>query len=116
MRYTPGPWKIRTNGEITAHGRGSAGSIGSISWSGRTEDRAGNLKLVAAAPQMSEALDELYLLVCQRPVAEAIAADAKLLAKARLILENARTILAEATGKPVRPWPQTDPRDTRLAG
>lgn len=115
MRYTPGPWNVRPNGDIMSASRGgSTVNVGSISWGSKSEDREGNSRLIANAPGLSECLDELYLLVSQPALVAAIESSPQLKTKARLILENARETLQRTTGKRIPEWPKTDPSDVRL--
>jgi len=49
-RYTPGPWKIRPNGELWSYSRGgSPQQIGTMFWSGKSEERDGNGRIIAGA-------------------------------------------------------------------
>jgi hypothetical protein len=116
MRYTPGPWKMRPNGDISSAPRaGKATQVCSISWGmSASEEKPGNARLIQAAPQMSEALDELMLLVSQPTVAAAIMGNAKLLPKARQIVENARIVMEAASGEPQPAWPRVDPSRPKL--
>jgi hypothetical protein len=116
MRYTPGPWKLRPNGDMSSAPRGGkATQVCSISWgTGSTEEKPGNARLIQCAPQMSEALDELMLLVSTPTVATAIMSNPKLVAKARQIVDNARLVIEGATGEPQPAWPRVDPVKPKL--
>jgi len=114
-RYTPGPWKIRPNGDLWSYSRGGAPrQIGTMSWSGKAEDRDGNSRLVAGAVDLCESLDELMLIISQPEVVEAIEGSPRIAAKSRMIIENARTSIEEVTGKRLPEWPKRDPHDRRL--
>lgn len=114
-RYTPGPWKIRPNGELWSYSRGSAPQqVGTMYWSGRADERDGNARLIAGAVDLCESLDELMLIISQPEVIAAIQSTARISAKSRMIIENARTALEEVTGKRLPEWPAHDPRDRRL--
>ncbi len=116
MKYTPGPWKMRPNGDISSAPRGGkAVSVCSVSWGmSASEDKPGNARLIQASPQMSEALDELMLLVTTPTVSQAILANAKLLPKAKQIIENAKIVLEAATGEPQAVWPRVDHTKPKL--
>lgn len=110
MRYTPGPWRMKSNGELWSYPRGGAPSqIGQMYWSGKNEDRAGNSRLVSFSADLCEGLQELYQLVSQPHVAAAIKSDQRVFGKARLILDNARATLEQATGEKLPDWPHLDP-------
>lgn len=110
MRYTPGPWRMKSNGELWSYPRGGAPSqIGQMYWSGKQEDRAGNARLISFAADLSEDLQELYRLVSQPSVVAAIQADQRIFGKARLIIENSRQTLEQATGEKLPDWPHIDP-------
>ncbi|HEY9567797.1 MAG TPA: hypothetical protein VIR38_06895 [Thalassobaculum sp.] len=114
-RYTPGPWKIRPNGELWSYSRGGAPQqIGTMFWSGKGEEREGNGRIIAGAVNVCESLDELMLIVSQPEVVAAIAAAPRIAAKARMIIESARESLEEATGKRLPEWPKRDPHDRSL--
>lgn len=114
-RYTPGPWKMRPNGELWSYSRGAAPQeVGTMSWSGKPEERDGNSRIIAGAVDLCESLDELMLIVAQPEVVAAIASTDRISAKARMIIENARTTLEEVTGKRLPEWPKRDPHDRRL--
>lgn len=105
MRYTPGPWRMKNNGELWSHARGATPKlVASISWLGDQEDRPGNMRVVEGSVEITEAIDELYLLVALPQVAKIIQTDPVMEAKARLILDNARDILRKATGRQVPDW------------
>jgi hypothetical protein len=114
-RYTSGPWKIRPNGELWSYSRGgSPGQVGTMSWAGKPEERDGNARIIAGSVDLCESLDELMLIVAQPEVVAAIEDNPRISAKSRMIIENARTILQEVTGKSVPEWPKRDPHDRRL--
>lgn len=114
-RYTPGPWKIRPNGELWSYSRGgSPQQIGTMSWSGKADQRDGNSRLIAGAVELCESLDELMLIITQPEVITAIQSSPRIAARSRMIIENARTALAEVTGKHLPEWPKGDPHDRRL--
>ncbi len=114
-RYTPGPWKMRPNGELWSYQRGGNPSqIGTMYWSGKSEERDGNARIIAGAADLSESMDELMLIICQPEVVAAIQGCDRIAAKSRMIIENARTTLEEVTGKKLPEWPKRDPHDTRL--
>lgn len=114
-RYTPGPWKMRPNGELWSYQRGGNPSpIGTMSWSGKPEERDGNARIIAGAADLSESMDELMLIICQPEVVAAIQNCDRIAAKSRMIIENARTTLEEVTGRKLPEWPKRDPHDTRL--
>jgi hypothetical protein len=114
-RYTPGPWKIRPNGELWSYSRGGAPQqIGTMYWSGKSEERDGNARIIAGAADLCESLDELRLIVSQPEVVSAIQSSPRIAAKSRMIIENARTSLEEVTGKRLPEWPKRDPHDRRL--
>ena len=56
------------------------------------------------------------LLISQPEVANAILESERLKTRAQLILENARAVLSETTGRDLPEWPQRDEADTRLDG
>lgn len=114
-RYTPGPWKIRPNGELWSYQRGGAPQqIGTMSWSGKPEERDGNGRILAGAADLCESMDELMLIVAQPEVVQAIENSPRISAKSRMIIENARTTLEEVTGKKLPEWPKRDPHDHRV--
>lgn len=114
-KYTAGPWKMNASGELWSFARGAApAQIGTISWTGRISERQGNAKLLANAADLCESLDEVMLLVAQPEVAEALLASDRLKTKSRMILENARNVLKEATDRDLPEWPLRDRSDTRL--
>lgn len=114
-RYTPGPWKMRPNGELWSYRRGANPSqIGAISWTGSPEERDGNARIIAGSVDLSESMEELMLIVCQPEVVAAIQGCDRISAKSRMIIENARTTLEEVTGRKLPEWPKRDPHDTRL--
>lgn len=116
-KYTPGPWRMNQNGELWSYARGAApAQIGTMSWSGEATERQGNAQIIAGAADLSESLDEVMLLVSQPEVVEALLASERLQTRARMILDNARTVLKEATGREFPEWPLRDPSDTRLEG
>ncbi len=116
-RYTPGPWRMNTSGELWSYARGNApAQIGSMSWSCDALERQGNAQMVAASADLCECLDEVMLLISQPEVADAILDCDRLKTRAQLILETARTVLAEATGRDLPEWPGRDETDTRLEG
>ena len=116
MKYTPGPWKMRPNGDMSSAPRGGkATSVCSISWGmSASDDKPGNARLIQTAPQMSEALDELMLLVTTPTVSQAILGNPKLLPKAKQIIENAKIVLEAATGEPQAVWPRVDHAKPKL--
>ena len=116
MKYTPGPWKMRPNGDMSSAPRGGkATSVCSISWGmSASDDKAGNARLIQASPQMSEALDELMLLVASPTVSAAIMGNPKLLPKAKQIIDNARLVLEQAIGEPQAVWPRIDHAKPKL--
>ena len=86
-RYTSGPWKIRPNGELWSYSRGGSPSqVGTISWSGKAEERDGNARLLAGAVDLCETLDELMLIIAQPEVVSAIQGSPRISAKSRLII------------------------------
>ncbi len=114
-RYTPGPWKLRPNGELWSYSRGGAPQqIGTLSWSGKAEERDGNARLLAGAVELCESLDELMLIIGQPEVVEAIASSPRIAARSSMIIENARASLEAVTGKRLPEWPKRDPHDRRL--
>ena len=114
-KYTPGPWKMRPNGELWSYSRGEAPElIGSMSWTGRAEDREGNARVLAGAVDLCESMDEVMLILSQPEVVEAIQSTDRISAKSKMILENARVALFEATGKRLPEWPTHDKHDHRL--
>jgi hypothetical protein len=114
-RYTPGPWKMRPNGELWSYQRGgNPGQIGTMYWTGKSEERDGNARIIAGAADLCESMDELMLIVCQPEVVAAIQGSDRIAAKSRMIIENARAALEEVTGKKLPEWPKRDPHDTRL--
>ncbi|WP_420402555.1 hypothetical protein [Nisaea sp.] len=116
-KYTPGPWRMNQSGELWSYARGAApAQIGTISWSGEATERQGNAQIIAAAADLSECLDEVMLLVSQPEIAEAILGSERLKTRARMILDNARLVIKEATGRDLPEWPMRDPADTRLEG
>jgi len=116
-RYTPGPWRMNTSGELWSYARGNApAQIGTMSWTGDALERQGNAQIVAASADLCECLDEVMLLVSQPEVASTILGTDRLKTRAQLVLENARTVLAEATGRDLPEWPGRDETDTRLEG
>lgn len=59
-KHTPGPWRYHGKSRIL----GPKGSIGNVFASGITHyERASNAHLIAAAPDMYEALEELERLI-----------------------------------------------------
>ncbi|UUX48338.1 hypothetical protein NUH88_13035 [Nisaea acidiphila] len=116
-KYTPGPWRMNQSGEIWSYARGAAPSqIGTVSWTGEATERQGNAQIIAASADLSECLDEVLLLVSQPEIADAILGSERLVTRARMILDNARTVLKEATGREIPEWPLRDPSDARLDG
>lgn len=114
-RYTPGPWKIRPSGELWSYSRGENPSeIGTMSWTGKPEERDGNGRIIAGAAGMVESLDEIMLLLSQPEVVEVIQNTPRISAKAKMVMESAREALEEATGKKLPEWPKGDPHDHRL--
>ena len=114
-RYTPGPWKMRPNGELWSYSRGGAPQqVGTMSWTGKPEERDGNSRIIAGAAELCESLDELMLIISQPEVVAAIEESPRIAAKSRMIIENARSSLAEVTGKQLPEWPKRDPHDRRL--
>lgn len=114
-RYTPGPWKIRPNGELWSYSRGGAPQqIGTMYWSGKAEERDGNARIIAGAAELCDSLDELMLIISQPEVVEAIQSTPRISAKSRMIIENARASLEEVTGKRLPEWPKRDPHDHSL--
>ena len=114
-RYTPGPWKMRPNGELRSYSRGDAPTaIGTMSWTGTADEREGNARIISTAADLCESLDELMLIVSQPEVIEAIRQARKISTKSQMIIENARVSLEEATGRKLPEWPKRDPNDKRL--
>ncbi|WP_226886617.1 hypothetical protein [Nisaea nitritireducens] len=108
---------MNTSGELWSYARGNApAQIGSMSWSCDALERQGNAQMVAASADLCECLDEVMLLISQPEVADAILDCDRLKTRAQLILETARTVLAEATGRDLPEWPGRDETDTRLEG
>jgi len=115
MRYTPGPWRMKNNGELWSHARGATPQlVASVSWMGDQEDRPGNMKVVEASVELTEAMDELYLLAALPQIAQAIQSDPAVEPKARLILDNAREILQKCTGRRVPDWRKIPAHANRL--
>lgn len=116
-KYTPGPWRMNTSGELWSYARGNApAQIGVMSWSGDAMERQGNAQMIAASAELCECLDEVMLLVSQPEVVEAILGTERLKTRAQMILENARSALSEVTGRDLPEWPRRDESDTRLEG
>lgn len=114
-RYTPGPWKIRPNGELWSYSRGGAPQqIGTMFWSGKAEERDGNARIIAGASDLCDSLDELMLIISQPEVVAAIQSTPRISSKSRMIIENARAALEEVTGKRLPEWPKRDPHDRSL--
>jgi hypothetical protein len=116
MKYTPAPWKMRPNGDMSSAPRGGkAQQVCSISWSGgNNDDRPGNGRLIENAPLLCEALDDIVLLCSQPSIVETIRKNAKLLPKALQIMESAKTVLQQATGRKQLAWPGADPTRPKL--
>lgn len=114
-KYTPGPWKMRPNGELWSHSRGSGPRlIGTMAWDGLPADRDGNARILANAVELAENLDEIMLIVSQPEVIQAILGSPRIATRSRMILENARTVLEATTGRQLPQWPRSDPTDKRL--
>ena len=114
-RYTPGPWKMRPNGELWSYSRGGApNQVGTMYWTGAQEERDGNARIIAASADLAESMDELMLILAQPEVTKAINSSERIAAKSKMIIENARTCLQEVTGKQIPEWPKRDPHDRRL--
>jgi hypothetical protein len=106
---------MRGSGELWSYSRGDAPTeIGTMSWAGKPEEREGNARIVAAAADLCESLDEVMLIICQPEVVAVIQNSPRIAAKSMMILDNARTTLQEATGKRLPEWPKRDPHDLRL--
>jgi hypothetical protein len=106
---------MRPNGELWSYSRGDAPvQVGTMYWGGKQEEREGNARIIACASDLCESLDEVMLIVSQPEVAKAITETARISAKSRMILENARIALEEATGKKLPEFPKGDPHDRRL--
>ncbi len=116
MKYTPGPWKLRPNGDMSSAPRGGkATQVCSISWGvSASDDKPGNARLIQCAPQMSEALDELIMLVTTPTVSQAILGNPKVLPKAKQIIDNARLVIEQATAEPQAVWPRVDHAKPKL--
>ena len=108
MRYTPGPWNIKPNGDLYSVPRGAAPQqIGSITWLGNAEDRAGNVRLLQASAQLLETLGEVLMLVDYPAVVQAIQKVPGLLPKAQVIVDGANAAITAATGQKRGPWPKS---------
>lgn len=108
---------MNTSGELWSYARGNApAQIGSMSWSCAPLERQGNAQMVASAADICESLDEVMLLISQPEIANAILECERLNTRAQLILDAARAVLSEATGRELPEWPGRDKTDTRLEG
>lgn len=106
---------MRPNGELWSYSRGNnPQQIGTMYWTGNSDERDGNGRIIAGAADLCESLDELMLIIAQPEVVEAINGSDRIAAKSRMIIENARTALEEVTGKKLPEWPKSDPHDRRL--
>lgn len=116
MRHSPGPWKMKPNGEVWSYCRGSSPKeVGAMTWACEPENRSGNQRLLCAAPDLLASIDELIMLLSHPTVVTAVEADEALLPKAKLIMETSCAAFEQAAGEKLPGWPKKHPRSDVLS-
>jgi hypothetical protein len=110
VKHTPGPWEIANDmygiGNMKVYGveckqNGIRQPIANCGWDDRGESEA-NARLIAAAPEMLEALEDVELRCTQARIASTIGKKDQtefLRSELERIAEHARAILAKAQPK-----------------
>lgn len=95
LKYTPGPWEMNlgVDGAVVYHP--DQGTIADIPMDLSAHPH--NARLIAAAPELLEALEELERIV-SGPISDALTGDALAEAGAYTALENAISAIAKAKG------------------
>jgi len=66
VKHTPGPWKVVADtayisNDIVTEKHGVEYEVATVWWDGNREEIAANSNLIAFAPEMYEALKEIYI-------------------------------------------------------
>jgi hypothetical protein len=99
--HTPGPWYVREQDDIDAEGNGYVWAVkgeshGSYIQNPGHANSEANARLMAAAPEMLKALEELLDLTALMPNSDDAVNDPEL----EPALERARAAIAKAQGEP----------------